>query len=73
MNALLVLTLFNTLIGKFFCNDGNRYEGEWKAGWINENGKKFDTKGKLIEEGIFGGRLIIKNIWITIAISSYYF
>jgi len=49
--ALLILTLFNTLIGKFFCNDGNIFEGEWEAGWINGKGKKFDSKGKLIEEG----------------------
>jgi len=26
---LLILTLFNTLIGEFFFNNGDRYEGEF--------------------------------------------
>jgi len=29
---LLILTLFNSSIGKFFCNNEDRYEGEWKEG-----------------------------------------
>jgi len=31
-NDLLILTLSNTLIGKYFYNDEGRYEGEWKNG-----------------------------------------
>jgi len=73
LNDLLILTLFNTLIGKFFCNNGDKYEGEWEEGWINGKGKKFDSKGKLIEEGIFAEGVLIKNFWITMSISCYYF
>jgi len=29
-----------SLIGKFFWNDGDRYEGEWKDGKRNGQGKK---------------------------------
>jgi len=61
LNYLLILTLFNAFIGKYFWNDGNRYEGEWKDGWINEKGKKFDSKGKLIEEGMFAKGVLIKK------------
>ena len=60
-NDLLILTLFNTLSGKFFYNNGDRHEGEWEAGWINGKGKKFNSKGKLIEEGKFAGGLLFKN------------
>jgi len=43
LNDLLILTLFNTLIlGKFFYNDGERYEGEWKDGMKHGQGKKSD-------------------------------
>jgi len=46
LNDLLILTLFNTLItGKFFYNNGDKYEGEWEAGWINGKGNKFNSKG----------------------------
>ena len=69
----LILTLFNALIGKYFYNDGARYEGEFKDGGINGKGKKFDSKEKLIEEGIFAEGVLIKHFWITIHISSYYF
>ena len=73
LNDLLILTLFNTFIGKFFCNNEDRYEGEGEAGWINGKGKKFNSKGKLIEEGTFADGVLIKDFWITISISSYYF
>lgn len=26
----MILTLFNSLIGKSFCKNGNKYKGEWK-------------------------------------------
>ena len=48
MNFLLILTLFNTLIGKFFCNDGNRNEGEWKDGNMHGQGKKSDLLNALL-------------------------
>jgi len=50
---LLILSLFNILIGEYFLNNGDIYKGEWKEGWINGKGRKFDSKGKLIEEGTF--------------------
>jgi len=53
--------LFNTLLGKFFCNNGDRYEGDWEVGWINGKGKKFNSKGKLIEEGQFAEGILLKN------------
>jgi len=40
LNYLLILTLFNAFIGKFFWNDGSRYEGEWKDDKRNGQGKK---------------------------------
>ena len=73
LKDLLILTLFNTFIGKYFCNNGDTYEGEWEVGWINGKGKKFNSKGELIEEGNFADGVLIKNSWITINISSYYF
>ena len=33
LNYLLILTLFNSLIiGKYFYDNGERYEGEWEYG-----------------------------------------
>jgi len=32
--------LFNALIGEFFWNDGNRYEGEYEDGFMHGQGKK---------------------------------
>jgi len=32
--------LFNPLIGEYFKNNGDRYEGEWKNGEFNGQGKK---------------------------------
>ena len=40
LNDLLILTLFNIFTGKYFQNDGGRYEGEWKDGNTNGQGKK---------------------------------
>ena len=40
MNYLLILTLFIALIGKFFGNDGRRYEGEWKDDKMHGQGNK---------------------------------
>jgi len=40
---------------------------------MNGKGKKFDSKGMLIEEGKFAGGVLIKNLWITISISSISF
>ena len=37
---LLILTLFDDLIGEWFGNNGNRYEGEWKDGKEHGQGKK---------------------------------
>jgi len=51
--------LFNALIGKYFLNNGSRYEGEWEEGWINGKGKKLDSKGNLI--GIFTGGVLFNN------------
>jgi len=38
----LILALFNALIGKLFCNGGERYEGEFKYGKTRGQGKKND-------------------------------
>ena len=40
MNDLLILKLFNIFIGKYFFNDGARYEGEWKDDKKHGQGKK---------------------------------
>ena len=40
---LLILTLFNTLIGKFFYHDGSIFEGDWQENWMDGKGKKFDS------------------------------
>ena len=48
MNDLLILTLFNTLIGEFFCNNGNRYEGEWKNDNMHGQGRKSDWLNDLL-------------------------
>jgi len=32
--------LFNASIGKFFWNDGEKYEGEWRDGKMHGQGKK---------------------------------
>jgi len=37
---LLILTLFDDLIGKRFRNNGDRYEGEWKNDHRHGQGKK---------------------------------
>jgi len=48
LNVLLILTLFNDLIGEFFCNDGDRYEGEWKDGKKHGQGNKSDLLNALL-------------------------
>ena len=48
MNNLLILTLFNTLIGTSFYNDGGRYEGEFKDGKKHGQGKKSDLLNNLL-------------------------
>jgi len=48
----LILTLFNVSIGTYYLNNGDRYEGEWKEGYINGKGRKFDSQSNFIEEGI---------------------
>ena len=40
LNYLLILTLFNAFIGKYFCKDGRRYEGECKDDKMHGQGKK---------------------------------
>ena len=47
--------------GKYFCSNGDLYEGEWEVGWINGKGKKFNSTGKLIEEGKFADGVLIKD------------
>ena len=37
---LLILTLFDALIGKFFTSNGDTYEGDYKEGTLNGQGKK---------------------------------
>jgi len=37
---LLILTLLDDSIGKWFGNNGDRYEGEWKDGNRHGQGKK---------------------------------
>ena len=38
----MILTLFNAFIGKFFGNNGDRYEGDWKDDQMHGYGKKTD-------------------------------
>ena len=42
LNNLLILTFINILIGQFFSNNGDRYEGDWKDDIVNGHGKKSD-------------------------------
>ena len=37
---LFILTLLNSSIGKYFYNSGSRYEGEWRDGKQQGQGKK---------------------------------
>jgi len=48
LNVLLILALFNALIGEFFFNDGGKYEGEWKDGNMHDQGKKSDLLNALL-------------------------
>ena len=57
MNDLLLLILFNALIGKYFWNDGDRYEGEWKNGNKHGQGNKSDWLNDLLILTLF-------NAWI---------
>jgi len=41
LDDLLILTLFDDLIGKWFGNNGDRYEGEYKDGFMHGQGKKY--------------------------------
>ena len=61
LNDLLILTLFNIFTGKYFCNDGGRYEVEWEAGWTNGKGIMFNSKGQLIGVGKFADGVPIKH------------
>ena len=56
---LLILTFFNAFIGKKFWKNGDVYEGEWKKDKISGMGRKFDLKGKILEEGIFEEGVLI--------------
>jgi len=56
---LSILTLFDPSIGKFFYIDGRRYEGEFKEEKINGKGRRFNSKGKLIEEGLYKNGILI--------------
>ena len=44
----MILTLFITLTGKLFCNNGNRYEGEFKDDNMHGQGKKSDLLNDLL-------------------------
>ena len=39
---MFILTIFNILIGEYFWNNGDKYEGEFKDGQENGQGKKRD-------------------------------
>jgi len=43
--------LFKLKTGKFFCNDGSRFEGEWKDDKMNGQGKIFSSLGIIIYSG----------------------
>ena len=40
--------MFDTFIGKLFCNNGDRYEGEWKDNEKHGQGKKSDLLNDLL-------------------------
>jgi len=50
---LLILILLGGPIGEYFWINGDRYKGEFKEDFFNGKGKQFDSKGNLIEEGIY--------------------
>jgi len=60
--GLLILTLFNAWIGKFFWNNENRYEGEWKDGKKHGQGKKRYLLNDLLILALFNV-LIGKFFW----------
>jgi len=61
LNDLLILTLFNTLIGEFFHNDGTRYEGEWKEDMEYGKGMKRDVFIKDFLINIWIGKLFYND------------
>jgi len=62
--------LFDLSIGKFFFRNGDRYEGEFKEGYFNGKGRRFNSKGNLIEEGLFFNGILIEPLRIK---NTYFF
>ena len=55
----MILTFFDPSIGKKFFSDGGLYEGEFNENNFDGKGRRFNSKGQLIEEGLFkNGSLI---------------
>jgi len=52
-NDLLIRSLFNAFIGKCFCNNEDRYEGEWKDGKMHGKGNKSDLFNGLLILSLF--------------------
>ena len=52
-------------IGKYFWANGEVFEGEWKVGTFNGQGKIYDQSGKVREQGTYkDGKFIRNNDWI---------
>jgi len=49
-------------IGKYFWNNGSMYEGEFEDNLRSGYGKKFNSAGELLEEGLFLKGFFIKKI-----------
>jgi len=53
----LGLNLFNAFLGKFFSNDGDRYEGEWKEDKKHGQGKQIDLLNDSLGLNLFNASL----------------
>jgi len=63
MHLLLVgLVFYCALIGEYFLNDGEKYEGEWKDGKAHGQGKSIDLLNDSLVLKLFNASLG-KYIW----------
>jgi len=59
----LILTVFNGLIGKWLCNNGESFKGEFlDNNEITGFGRKFNSAGELLFKGFFSKGVLVLEI-----------